>query len=268
MIPRELIALPDLSLSALAASLTDGVMKRGIVGSIVHSIVGRQSPEVLTALSSLESLGFTPSQVGVLLHSVLAERGRHPSPENLIELVLSGPEAASVPMQDTAAVLQTLVRTARQEVLLVGYAVHNGREIFRSLADRLDREPELSATLCLNVHREGDTSAAPVIVHRFVETFRARQWPGIRLPKLYYFPPSLAQEVGARAVLHAKCAVIDRSQALVTSANFTEAAQTRNIELGVLVRHAPVAERIQQYFDALIERTVLKPAPSYPQVRD
>jgi len=259
MIPRELISLPDLSLRALAASLTDGVMKRGVIDSMVQSIVGSSTPDVLNALNGLETLGFTPPQIGLLLHSVLAERERHTRPDSLIELVLSGPEAASVPMQDTAAVLQTLVRTTQRELLLVGYAIQSGREIFRDLAERLDREPTLSATLCLNIHREGDTSASPVVVHRFFETFRTRHWPGKRLPRLYYFPPSLELEPSVRAALHAKCVVVDRSQALVTSANFTNAAQTRNIELGLLVRHAPLARRVHQYFEALIETTALRP---------
>jgi phosphatidylserine/phosphatidylglycerophosphate/cardiolipin synthase-like enzyme len=40
-------------------------------------------------------------------------------------------------------------------------------------------------------------------------------------------------------------------EAFVTSANFTEAAQKRNIEVGVLIRHAPFAKRIADYFLAL-----------------
>jgi phosphatidylserine/phosphatidylglycerophosphate/cardiolipin synthase-like enzyme len=46
--------------------------------------------------------------------------------------------------------------------------------------------------------------------------------------------------------------VVDRSEALVTSANFTQAAQERNIEVGVRVRHAPAAARLAGYFEALI----------------
>jgi phosphatidylserine/phosphatidylglycerophosphate/cardiolipin synthase-like enzyme len=262
MIPHELLALGELSLRALAASLTDGVMKRGVVDSIVQSIVGSSTSMVLDALRNLEARGFTPPQIGLLLQTVAAERERHVRPDTLIELVLSGPQTASVPMQDTAAVLQTLVRTAQHEILLVGYAVQNGREIFRDLAERLDFEPSLSVTLCLNVHREGDTSASAVVVRRFADTFRARHWPGKRLPQLYYFPPSLELEPSTRAALHAKCVVVDRAQALVTSANFTEAAQSRNIELGLLVRHAPMAARIHDYFDALIATAALRPLSS------
>jgi phosphatidylserine/phosphatidylglycerophosphate/cardiolipin synthase-like enzyme len=46
--------------------------------------------------------------------------------------------------------------------------------------------------------------------------------------------------------------VVDRSIALVTSANFTEAAQHRNIEAGLLIRHPGTVDRIVMYFEGLI----------------
>jgi phosphatidylserine/phosphatidylglycerophosphate/cardiolipin synthase-like enzyme len=47
----------------------------------------------------------------------------------------------------------------------------------------------------------------------------------------------------------------------VTSANFTEAAQTRNIELGLLLRSDAVASGIVRHFQALIERGFLVRLP-------
>ena len=55
--------------------------------------------------------------------------------------------------------------------------------------------------------------------------------------------------------------IVDGREALVTSANFTEAAQERNIELGLLVDSAPVAERIERHFQGLIERDHLERLP-------
>src|SRR5205085_5086604 len=39
--------------------------------------------------------------------------------------------------------------------------------------------------------------------------------------------------------------------AIITSANFTEAAQRRNIEVGIVVRHQPTIQRLVDYFSAL-----------------
>src|ERR1044072_7307094 len=54
-----------------------------------------------------------------------------------------------------------------------------------------------------------------------------------------------------RSSLHAKCVAIDRRVSLITSANFTEAAQQRNIEAGVIVRYPLFVERLVGYFEGL-----------------
>ena len=61
--------------------------------------------------------------------------------------------------------------------------------------------------------------------------------------------------------MHAKCVVIDGAEALVTSANFTEAVQERNIELGLLVDADPVARRIEEHFMSLIRNEMLASLP-------
>jgi phosphatidylserine/phosphatidylglycerophosphate/cardiolipin synthase-like enzyme len=58
---------------------------------------------------------------------------------------------------------------------------------------------------------------------------------------------------GARASLHAKCAVADGERLLVSSANLTEFALTVNIELGLLVEGDDTPRRVQQHLESLIE---------------
>jgi phosphatidylserine/phosphatidylglycerophosphate/cardiolipin synthase-like enzyme len=47
---------------------------------------------------------------------------------------------------------------------------------------------------------------------------------------------------------------VDCSVAVVTSANFTEAAHHRNIEVGVLTRYPPFVQRLSDYFEALRQK--------------
>jgi phosphatidylserine/phosphatidylglycerophosphate/cardiolipin synthase-like enzyme len=82
-----------------------------------------------------------------------------------------------------------------------------------------------------------------------------------RPPGLYYDPRSLEIDYDRRASLHAKFIVIDKEQAFVSSANFTEAAQTKNIEVGVLLRSPPFACRLAGHFQALAEHGTLRPVP-------
>jgi phosphatidylserine/phosphatidylglycerophosphate/cardiolipin synthase-like enzyme len=75
------------------------------------------------------------------------------------------------------------------------------------------------------------------IVRRFAERFRSREWPKDgRLPEVYFDPRSLATDPVKRASMHAKCIVIDGQIVFVSSANFTEAAQERNLEIDLLIR--------------------------------
>jgi phosphatidylserine/phosphatidylglycerophosphate/cardiolipin synthase-like enzyme len=60
-------------------------------------------------------------------------------------------------------------------------------------------------------------------------------------------------------VLHTKCIIADRSLALVTSANLSDSAQKRNLELGVLIKNPSYASKICNYFDGAVKTKVLLP---------
>jgi len=116
--------------------------------------------------------------------------------------------------------------------------------------------------MCLDIKREiGDTSAAEEIVSRFLHRFRMMQWPQQkRLPEMYFDPRALALDQNGRSALHAKCVVVDQRELLISSANFTEAAQTRNIEIGLLVRSSKLALKLDRFFQQLIESGILNRA--------
>jgi phosphatidylserine/phosphatidylglycerophosphate/cardiolipin synthase-like enzyme len=98
------------------------------------------------------------------------------------------------------------------------------------------------------------------VVRRFGERFRRTEWPqGCPLPQVFYFPHSLEEAPQQRAALHAKCVVVDRQRVFVSSANFTEAAQERNIEVGLLIQSGWLAERITGHFEAMVAERLLLP---------
>jgi phosphatidylserine/phosphatidylglycerophosphate/cardiolipin synthase-like enzyme len=78
---------------------------------------------------------------------------------------------------------------------------------------------------------------------------------------VFYDPRSLEMGRGPRVALHAKCIIADEVAALVTSANFTEAAQERNIEAGVLFRDEPVVRALKRQFDSLLDHGWFKSLP-------
>jgi hypothetical protein len=62
----------------------------------------------------------------------------------------------------------------------------------------------------------------------------------------------------------------DRCAVLITSANFTQAAQSKNIEAGILMRDADAAQRLDDYFSGLIRSHELLPflLPIHPRNSD
>jgi phosphatidylserine/phosphatidylglycerophosphate/cardiolipin synthase-like enzyme len=256
--------LSPIALLQLAAACREHVAASRIPSHAVQGIVGdRLAVPVCAAFDQLSSSGWRVDQIVHLLEQVAATRGAATSAEAILDLVLSGPEVDGVPTRETAAVTQELFSRAESEVLLVGYAVHGGEEVFRRLAERMRELPDLSVWMCLDIPRVmGDTSHPNEIVRRFVASFYERQWPWTMRPAIYYDARALSTGSPERTSLHAKCVVVDRRIALVTSANFTRAAQQRNIEVGVLIGHRPQAARLADYFVGLKAAGVLRPAYS------
>jgi hypothetical protein len=220
------------------------------------------APELAVELQDRTGQGYSPTQLADLIDLLVTDRARHIGSAPPFDLVWTGPETAGVANRDTAVVVRELFRTAERSLLLAGYAVYQGQSVFRALADRMDENPGLAVRMFLDVRRpDGDTSSEAEIVRRFAARFRERDWPGRRLPALYYDPRSVDLNPQFRASLHAKCIVVDHRQTFISSANFTEAAQLRNIEVGVLLRSPQLSIQLTQHFDHLADARLLKPIP-------
>jgi phosphatidylserine/phosphatidylglycerophosphate/cardiolipin synthase-like enzyme len=143
--------------------------------------------------------------------------------------------------RDTSVVIRDLFANAKQTVLVAGYAVYQGHKVFQALAERMLEIPSLSVRLFLDIQRpHGDRTSSAELIRRFAARFRQSQWPrDCTLPEIYFDPRSLETEADKRASLHAKTVVVDSRYLFVSSANFTEAANLRNIEVGVAIDSPP-----------------------------
>jgi len=176
--------------------------------------------------------------------------------------VWSGPEVTGLHARDTRRVYEELLGSAARAAWVATYAFFDGPRAFEVLARRMDETPGLAVTLLLNVQRrKGDTTGADHLVRRFADRFWEQEWPGAARPRVFYDPRSLDPDGGA-GVLHAKAVVVDDEAVFVTSANLTEAALDRNIEIGLLVRDRALAATMTRHFTTLIERSLLQPLPA------
>jgi hypothetical protein len=247
--------LTDADLAALAAALRSGRLHAPYTAvSLQRFCPPVHAGTTATRLQQVHDEGMQPQHLALLAETIIRTRSQRLQGDDLVDLVWTGPEAPGVANRDTGVVVRDLFGTAEEEVLVAGFAVYQGRIIFKRLAERMEERPLLRVKLFLDVQRHPtDTSLEGEVLGRFVHRFRTQEWPGERLPELYYDPRSLDLEAVKRSSLHAKCIVVDRQVAFVTSANFTEAAQTRNIEVGALIRCQRFAARLARHFEALAD---------------
>jgi phosphatidylserine/phosphatidylglycerophosphate/cardiolipin synthase-like enzyme len=247
--------LRDRLASALEAGLIATPYSVGSLGSVLG--LAQASDGLLSALLELEKLGVAGPAAAALIRTVgeVARRSTKP------DVVWSGPEVPGLHARDTRRVFEELLGTAERSIWASTYAFFDGPRVFDVLCRRMDKRPELRVTLLLNIERKrGDTSAAEQLVRRFADRFWSTDWPGACRPRVFYDPRALEAE-GPAGVLHAKAVVADDEVVLVTSANLTEAALDRNIELGLLVRDRTLAATVSRHFQVLIDRELLRPLP-------
>jgi phosphatidylserine/phosphatidylglycerophosphate/cardiolipin synthase-like enzyme len=263
MIPA-IQSLGETDLREIAAALHAGRLTPPFTAAALQRFCSSPNDRIVAMdMQSLADEGMKTAHLALLLESLAAAHSLRPELRDPVDLVWTGPEAPGIANRDTAVVVRELFANANECVLVAGYAIHQGREVFRALADRMTRLPELKVRLFLNVHRRHrDTTKDFELVREFAHTFKTAEWPGDRLPEVYYDPRSLEMDSSKRASMHAKCIVIDRKVAFVSSANFTEAAQVRNIEVGALIRSERFAVRLAEHFEELAARGLLRPIPA------
>jgi phosphatidylserine/phosphatidylglycerophosphate/cardiolipin synthase-like enzyme len=254
-----LLDLPSHLRERLASALKSGLLAAPYSVSSVRSTLGHAEgvEEIIAALVELDSLGIGGSAAAEWIRTIERATARIPRPD----LVWSGPEVPGLHARDTRRVYEELLGSAERSVWASTYAFFDGRKAFDILARRMDARPELHVTLLLNIQRRrGETTTAEQLVRRFAEHFWKTDWPGVARPRVFYDPRALDLD-GPGSVLHAKAVVQDDEAVFVTSANLTEAALDRNIELGLLVRDRALAASVTSHFQTLIDRGLLSPLP-------
>ncbi len=216
-------------------------------------------------------LGLEPKALSLVLDAVLAERARQPS--SALELVWSGTDAGPSYARYTKIVIPELVERAQRSVTIAGYSFDAGAGIFALLHQAMANRG-VKVRFFLDIHQlrerleqqltgerrrirllplKAARLAGPEVYARAVTSlFLDLHWPfdGAK-PELYYDPRTAHPK--SFASLHAKCLIVDHERALITSANFTDRGQARNIEVGVLIHDKHYAMALERQWNNLVE---------------
>ncbi|MCD4652441.1 DISARM system phospholipase D-like protein DrmC [bacterium] len=244
------------------SALETGVLPMKCSATAVRSVIGLRSSEgareIVDALQKLVDMGLTGSAAAAWIRHLEKTALQAPRPD----LVWSGPEVPGLHVRDTRQVYDELLSSATRSLWISTFVYYDGPRAFEVLARQMEAQPDLSVNILLNIQRKwNDGSLATEIVRRFAARFWDSDWPGSVRPAVYYDPRSLEPDRPA-GVLHAKAVVVDSEMVFVTSANLTEAAFDRNIELGMVVRDRALAISLESHFRVLIERGILRLLPN------
>ncbi len=254
-----LLDMPAHLRKRLSSALESGLVTTPYSVSSLRSAlgIGEGGEDVVGVLIELERFGILGPAAAAWIRTVEEATSRVPRPD----LVWSGPGVPGLHARDTRRVYEELLGSAERSIVASTYAFFDGPKAFEVLARRMDVRTELRVTLLLNIQRKrGDTTVAEQLVRRFADRFWTTDWPGSSRPSVYYDPRALEMD-GPAGVLHAKAVVVDDEAVFVTSANLTEAALDRNIEVGLLFRDRALAASLSAHFRGLIDRRLLCPLP-------
>lgn len=264
MIPRVEDRWLDLAnaadLEALARALEGGRMEPPYTATQAQQVgLKAEAAALLSTLSAPPTALSVEGIVWMLRRLARERREADRRWADVARLVWSGPTEDHEPTRDTRMVLADLFSRAEHHVLVATYVIYDGKKVFAPLAERMKARPGLAVDF--HVHLGSKTGAdedEEGDIEAFLASFARDQWPtGVPLPGLFY-DPETRKHGHKRMTFHAKCVVVDERWAFVTSANFTEAAQERNIEAGVLLDHPGLASSLAGRFRALVDAGRMK----------
>ena len=219
-------------------------------------------------LSRLVQEGGQPKLLAFVLEQLADQQDAIYRERNSWSFVWSGPEALHSKTADTFATMDQLIKDAKHTLLISTFNIGLStefRELMKSIAKRLEAGQLERVDLFFHPKQiENEISSTPAGDKRRVkirEWFFGKdgvegdvwKWPG--RPHVYV-DKRLIMGSDNYCFHHAKVVVADAktsgSVALVTSANFSEAAQRSNFEAGWLVRDTWRANQVSDHFKKMV----------------
>jgi phosphatidylserine/phosphatidylglycerophosphate/cardiolipin synthase-like enzyme len=159
--------------------------------------------------------------------------------QSKVDLVWSGPDTHIVPVRRTEQVLLELIESAQTSLFFVSFVAYNVGSLLEAVKRAQARGVAVSFLL-------EDPEAGHIKVDS-VGMIRDAL-PGARV---YRWDPKERMEKGNGSV-HAKCLLTDGQSVFITSANLTNSAMEKNMELGVKLAGGTLPGQLQAHFQALI----------------
>lgn len=189
--------------------------------------------EVKSLLAALVQEAGSAELAAAVLDGIAAVP-RRPGPEP----VWTAPTVPGLGGRTTLAVAD-LINRATATVYAATYSAVAGSDYVQALAHAIDRGVAVTVIVDRGMQAKNGGAVPNALVG-------ARVWA--------YAPETVGEYVPLQ---HAKLVVVDRTAALVTSANFSNAAAKLNLECGLLSHDVDVAENLVQQLETLYDHGAL-----------
>lgn len=223
---NALIRLAQALTASQATSIAASLEIDGRLDYVV-SVLPDGSHPAIGLLGEAHTLLGDVAALAAMLRGFAAAAAKAPNPPRA---VWSGPTFDGDSDHTTAAVAH-LIDEATEDVFASTFSATLGSPFVEALWRAIARG--VSVTILVEAARMKDTAAA-LKAALAGATFLA------------YVAPT-----GEYGIQHSKVVIVDSSIALMTSANFSDAAAHRNLEAGVLIRDPEFASKVRQRFTSL-----------------
>lgn len=197
----------------------------------------KRAVQQAATLMSWDSLSWTLQTTYAIFHRSQADQ--------IVEMLWAGPSPGNqIPARRIDQTLYDLIAGAQNEVLLVTFAAAKVERLAGELLRATQRGVRVRMILEFEQSSEGQLS------YDAIKAFPAAL---VSAAEIYYWPVEkrARNQAGRPGKLHSKLAIVDGA-VLVSSANLTDDAFNRNLELGVLAKNPVFLRTVKDHIQTLI----------------
>jgi len=190
----------------------------------------------------------TPNEISLITKIIRLSKSEEETPG--LQLVWSGPLQEGIPIRSTEQVIIDLIENARESLFISSFAVYKAKKVLKKIEDALDKGIQVSILLETpeSSHFKIKIDPLKILPKAILDSATILIWP---------FNKRVKNEKDDGGSLHTKFIIQDDSRLFISSANLTESAFERNIELGVLISDRKVIKNLKDHINNLIIKNIL-----------
>lgn len=223
------------------------ISKNNILSSI-HDSDFRKDLEIL--FQTIKDNNISPKEISLAIKTSILVK-EHENSYETIQTIWTGPDSNIIPLRRTDMALIELINSAKNNLLIVTYAVYKVDKLLKAIEESLNKGVKIQ--FVFEDHKKNNNESINDIIERFGDVIKRKAeffvWDKEKRTKDY--------SNNTTGILHVKCAVADNNMLFLSSANLTDSAMNLNMELGVLITGGEQPQNISKHFKELIKNNIL-----------